>query len=64
MFLKKFKKVFILSILTLFIMPFSVFAYYPILIVTGSIAGLFTGTCAMLVLKRINLNPKSNSIKI
>lgn len=43
---------------------FSVFAYYPILIVTGSIAGLFTGTCAMLVLKRINLNPKSNSIKI
>lgn len=33
---------------------FSVLAYYPILIVSGSIAGLFTGTSAMLLLKRIN----------
>ncbi len=31
---------------------FAIFAYYPILLVTGSIAGLFTGMCAQLVLKR------------
>lgn len=35
---------------------FSVLAYYPILIVSGSIAGLFTGICAMLVLKRISVS--------
>lgn len=31
---------------------FSVIAYYPILLVTGSIAGLFTGMCAQLTLGR------------
>ena len=32
---------------------FSVVAYLPILLVTGSLAGLFTGICAQLLLKRI-----------
>lgn len=31
---------------------FSVIAYYPILLVSGSIAGLFTGMSAQLILKR------------
>lgn len=32
---------------------FSVAAYLPILLVTGSLAGLFTGICAQLLLNRI-----------
>ena len=32
---------------------FSVAAYLPILLVTGSLAGAFTGLCAQLLLKRI-----------
>ena len=40
MFLKKFKKVFILSILTLFIMPFSVFAYSDHIVVGGENIGI------------------------
>ena len=32
---------------------FAVLAHYPILIVTGCIAGLFTGLCAQFVLKRL-----------
>ena len=31
----------------------AVLAYYPPLIISGSIAGLFTGLCAMLILKRV-----------
>lgn len=34
---------------------FSVIAYYPILLVSGSIAGLFTGFSAQLILKRKDL---------
>lgn len=34
----------------------SVIAYYPILIVTGSIAGCFTGLCAQLIIKRCEKN--------
>lgn len=40
MFLKKFKKVFILNILTLFIMPFSVFAYSDYIVVGGENIGI------------------------
>ena len=32
----------------------AVFFYYPFLIVSGIIAGLFTGFCAMFVLKRLS----------
>ena len=32
---------------------FSVIAYLPLLLVTGSLAGAFTGICAQLLLKRI-----------
>ena len=32
---------------------FGVIAYLPILLVTGSLAGAFTGLCAQLVLNRI-----------
>ena len=32
---------------------FGVIAYLPLLLVTGSLAGLFTGLCAQLLLKRI-----------
>lgn len=35
---------------------FSVLAYYPILIISGCIAGLFTGLCAQLVLGRLRLS--------
>ena len=31
----------------------AVLAYYPPLIISGSIAGLFTGLCAMFILKRV-----------
>lgn len=31
----------------------AVLAYYPPLIISGSIAGLFTGICAMFILKRV-----------
>ncbi|WP_278245349.1 Gx transporter family protein [Ruminococcus sp. HUN007] len=31
----------------------AVFFYYPFLIVSGIIAGLFTGFCAMFVIKRL-----------
>lgn len=34
----------------------SVIAYYPVLIVTGSIAGCFTGLCAQLIIKRSEKN--------
>jgi len=33
---------------------FAVFAYYPVLLVSGTIAGLFTGICAGLVIKRVS----------
>ena len=33
----------------------AVLAYYPILVVSGSIAGLFTGICASLIINRKNI---------
>lgn len=33
---------------------FAVLAYYPILIISGCIAGAFTGICAQLVINKIN----------
>lgn len=33
----------------------AVIAYYPILVVSGSIAGLFTGICASLIINRKNI---------
>lgn len=37
----------------------AVLAYYPVLIVSGCIAGAFTGICAQLVLKRLDINKKA-----
>ncbi len=34
---------------------FGVIAYLPLLLVTGSLAGMFTGLCAQLLLKRLTL---------
>ena len=34
---------------------FAVLAYYPILIISGCIAGAFTGICTQLVIKKINV---------
>ena len=41
----------------------SVFAYYPPLLVAGCIAGMFTGICAAVILKRTDLNNKKNTDK-
>lgn len=38
----------------------SVFAYYPILLITGSIAGCFTGICAQLVIRRMETETEKN----
>jgi len=37
----------------------AVAVYYPILIVSGCIAGAFTGICAQLILKRLMPDKKS-----
>ena len=34
---------------------FAVIAYYPILVISGCIAGAFTGICAQLVINKINV---------
>lgn len=42
----------------LFMRSYAVFAYYPILIVSGVIAGVFTGLCAGLITERISKSGK------
>lgn len=45
-----------IAVAVMMMRSFAVLSYYPLLIISGCIAGLFTGICAQFVLKRTTKN--------